>query len=511
MIWPAYDPGLRGAQLNPSGPSGSVSPYQPAHATPKTVHSSLPAVAHRGTVCPSSCAPQPSHPILHPTLQGPPRVSSQVLPPQQSTSMHEAPTFANGHPKAGLSHEVGPIIGRGGSKTVRLLPPETRDSDLLALGSYWGRVISVRAILSHPPPPYPTRHQALPSNTICKGVGFILYENVHQAMAAISGLRQIGFEASMARDSVNLQLRQLADEGSTNLYLSNLPISFQEADLVHLLRPAQVLSVRLLRQNDVIPASERLSPGPSRGIGFARIAYRNAADEAIERLQGVFLPGSCAPLRVRYADSMGQKELKNRVCLGQTPRAATTSSRLGPTSAESPPASQYPGGPCGSLNAPSCTDPTLASSRASLEAPSAGRPGSTLSPIQEYTDHGSVLSDSNGGRSCISAHAESDESSPPPSPSLPSANTSRTTSPSPSFRSKGGATLPAFSIRPSVLHSRSAPDTVAMIKRCTEVLVSNNESHSRQHVDDGQEIVPASTMSPTPTNLRRSTSSSALH
>ncbi|SGY76375.1 BQ5605_C005g03486 [Microbotryum silenes-dioicae] len=269
------------------------------------MHSSLSVAHHRETARLPSCSPQPVPPLL-PYL---PRAPSQRFSPS-IPMLPLAPMPTISHHKAARSYEVRSSTAPSGSLAtsshtniyVRLLPPETRDSDLLALGSYWGRVISVRAILSHPPPPYPTRRHCLPSNTTCKGVGFILYENSHQALSAISGLRQIGFEASLARDSLNLRLRQLADEGSTNLYLSNLPTAFGEEDLIHLLRPARVLSVRLLRQNDAIPASQRLSPGPSRGIGFARIADRDAADEVIERLQAVFLPGSNAPLRVRYGE-----------------------------------------------------------------------------------------------------------------------------------------------------------------------------------------------------------------
>ncbi|KDE06489.1 hypothetical protein, variant [Microbotryum lychnidis-dioicae p1A1 Lamole] len=488
------------------------------------MHSSLSVAHHRETARLPSCSPQPVPPLL-PYL---PRAPSQRFSPS-IPMLPLAPMPTISHHKAARSYEVrsstapsGSLATSSGSKPphsratagsdlrsieghtniyVRLLPPETRDSDLLALGSYWGRVISVRAILSHPPPPYPTRRHCLPSNTTCKGVGFILYENSHQALSAISGLRQIGFEASLARDSLNLRLRQLADEGSTNLYLSNLPTAFGEEDLIHLLRPARVLSVRLLRQNDAIPASQRLSPGPSRGIGFARIADRDAADEVIERLQAVFLPGSNAPLRVRYADSMGQKELKNRICLGQTPRQQNTRSTIC-----SPLATQSSGRACGSPN-------TSVAIKTSLEAASgstAGRRCSTLSPIKEYTDQGSIVLEPKVGQSCTSPHAVSDASSPSPSP--PSANTSRTTSPSPSLRSEDGvAKVRLPSTRPSVIHSRSAPNTVEMIRRCTEVLAPKCESHPQQPADNDREILGKSTTPPKPINLRRSTSSSALH
>ncbi|SCZ97583.1 BZ3500_MvSof-1268-A1-R1_Chr4-3g07268 [Microbotryum saponariae] len=206
---------------------------------------------------------------------------------------------------------------------------------------------------------------------------------------------------------------------------------------------------------------------------------------------------------------MGQKELKNRICLGQTPYVAPGSPRQPKTrsTVRSPLATQSSGDDaCGSPN-------MSVAIKASLEAasgPAAGRRGSTLSPIKEYTDQGSIYFESKVGRSCTSAHAVSDASSPSPSP--PSANTSRTTSPSPSLRSEDGvAEVRLPSTRPSVIHSRSAPNTVEMFRRCTEALATKCESHPQQPADNDREILGKSTTPPKPINLRRSTSSSALH
>ncbi len=107
---------------------------------------------------------------------------------------------------------------------------------------------------------------------MCKGCGFILFASRDEAAVAIRVLNDRGFEASFAKgDSPSLRLRQLSDADSTNLYLANLPIEFSERRVAELLEPwAVVVSVRLLRVNDALPAGERGDRGQSKGIGFAR-------------------------------------------------------------------------------------------------------------------------------------------------------------------------------------------------------------------------------------------------
>lgn len=123
------------------------------------------------------------------------------------------------------------------------------------------------------------------------------------------------------QESVSLKLRRLADENSTNLYLTNLPYYFENHDVVQLLAPATVLSVRILRENDALPSDQRGDGGASKGIGFARwvsppsasfrvpiltlaadpsLEDRDIADSVISRLNGLHLPGSGLPLRIRY-------------------------------------------------------------------------------------------------------------------------------------------------------------------------------------------------------------------
>lgn len=170
---------------------------------------------------------------------------------------------------------------------IRLLPPHTRDRDLFRLGAEFGKVRSVRVMLDDNPTTstQSTNSSPTPSGQdtsvelssdgpepACRGCGFILFTSRDEAARAIQLLNQRGFEASFAKgDSPSLRLRQLSDAESTNIYLANLPVEMSEAEVAELLaRWAVVVSVRLLRQNDALPASERGDRGKSKGIGFAR-------------------------------------------------------------------------------------------------------------------------------------------------------------------------------------------------------------------------------------------------
>ncbi|KAK4702854.1 hypothetical protein P7C70_g3370, partial [Phenoliferia sp. Uapishka_3] len=204
---------------------------------------------------------------------------------------------------------------------VRLLPQHTRDSDLLSLGSLFAPVVSVKALLDRNALPrerdttyYDSRESSIPrpqsllfSEPSCRGVGFILYQSVDDATKAIIGLVNLGFDASFAKESVGMKLKQLADVNSANLYLSNIPQSYGEEDLEQLFFPALVKSVRLLRHTAEFDDG---APGLSRGVGFARLGDRESADVAIARLKDAFLPGSTLPLKIRYADSPQQRNFK---------------------------------------------------------------------------------------------------------------------------------------------------------------------------------------------------------
>ncbi len=93
----------------------------------------------------------------------------------------------------------------------------------------------------------------------------------------------------------------MADTSSTNVYLSNLPVKLNEAQLEQLFNPHPVASLKILY--DV--------HGESKGVGFVRLFDRQTARTCIERLHGRVLPGTTLPLQVRFADSEAQKHLKH--------------------------------------------------------------------------------------------------------------------------------------------------------------------------------------------------------
>ncbi|CAO3580975.1 unnamed protein product [Absidia cylindrospora] len=140
----------------------------------------------------------------------------------------------------------------------------------------------------------------------CKGYGFALFEQEQDCHIAIDGLNNAGLQASFARvgqESFSSRLRNLQDETSTNIYISNLPLDMTEQKLEELFQPFQTVSSRILRD----PRS-----GISRGVGFARMCDRLAAISIIERFSGHVIVGSSASLQVRFADSPAQKKLKNQ-------------------------------------------------------------------------------------------------------------------------------------------------------------------------------------------------------
>ncbi|KTW28434.1 hypothetical protein T552_01697 [Pneumocystis carinii B80] len=172
---------------------------------------------------------------------------------------------------------------------IRGLPPDTTDESLYILASRFGKIHSSKAILDT-------------QSGTCKGFGFAWFEEEEEAKACIAGLMHFGYQVSFAKESFSTRLKNLADPGSTNLYLSNLPLNMHEKDLEEQFAPYKVISNRILRDSNNV----------SRGVGFARMSDREAADAIIENFDGKKLPGAAMPLQVRYADSPSQKRLKGQ-------------------------------------------------------------------------------------------------------------------------------------------------------------------------------------------------------
>ncbi|KAI8984234.1 hypothetical protein BDF20DRAFT_817224 [Mycotypha africana] len=176
---------------------------------------------------------------------------------------------------------------------VRGLSSSTTDESFLEMCQVYGDVASSKAIIDQ-------------KTGECKGYGFAMFNNEKECEEAITGLNKAGLQASYARvgqESFSSRLKNLQDETSTNIYISNLPLDYTEEKLEELFQPYRTVSNRILRD----PQS-----GLSRGVGFARMSDRQAASAIIDKFNGHTIEGSSAPLQVRFADSPAQKKLKSQ-------------------------------------------------------------------------------------------------------------------------------------------------------------------------------------------------------
>ncbi|KAJ2892772.1 RNA binding protein MSSP-2 [Zalerion maritima] len=171
---------------------------------------------------------------------------------------------------------------------IRGLHPTTDDDLLLKYASRFGKVETSKAIIDT-------------STGACKGFGFAKFYDVHHSELCIRGFHRLGYEVGFARESFNSRLKAEGDESSANLYISNLPKSFDEAALGTVFMGYPILSSKILRD----------SMGNSRGVGFARFESRDICDEIIRKYNGVQTLGDeRLVMQVRYADTPAQKELK---------------------------------------------------------------------------------------------------------------------------------------------------------------------------------------------------------
>lgn len=167
------------------------------------------------------------------------------------------------------------------------------DDELLRIGSQFGEVISHKAIINS-------------ETGLCKGYGFIMFAWAKDAAVAMVELQKRGYQTSFARhESFSAKLRMMSDVRSTNVYVSNLPLTMTDQQLEHLVAPHSIVSRRILSKAD----------GTSRGVGFIRFHTREVAQECIDRLHGKRLIGHPHPLQARFADSENQKRLKQDTSL----------------------------------------------------------------------------------------------------------------------------------------------------------------------------------------------------
>ncbi|KAJ3027462.1 UNVERIFIED_CONTAM: hypothetical protein HDU68_003759 [Siphonaria sp. JEL0065] len=170
---------------------------------------------------------------------------------------------------------------------IKGLKNSCTDDDLYNMCKVYGNIHSSKAILDL------TTHE-------CKGFGFVMYETMDESQLALHELSKLGYNVSFAKETFNTRLKNLQDEDSTNVYVSNLPIEMDEDGMFRLFAPHTIISTKILRD----PATQQ-----SRGVGFARMDSRAAAQAIITEFNGRPLDsGQC--LQVRFADSAAQKKFK---------------------------------------------------------------------------------------------------------------------------------------------------------------------------------------------------------
>jgi len=148
------------------------------------------------------------------------------------------------------------------------------------------------------------------------GYGFVEYTNEEDAMKAIETFN--GFKLEHKRLKVALARPNCDETKDTNLYIRNIPASYDEQQLLNLFTPfGQVVQVRILRDQ---------STSLSRGIGFAIMSTKQMAQLAIAGLDGTRVPltndgsssssngitesasgSSTEPIYVKYADEESKK------------------------------------------------------------------------------------------------------------------------------------------------------------------------------------------------------------
>ncbi|KAJ6259269.1 hypothetical protein Dda_6168 [Drechslerella dactyloides] len=180
------------------------------------------------------------------------------------------------------------------------LPITMTDELLYEMVAPYGEIVSLKAIAERP-------------SGECKGFGFAMFTTAESARACIDGLTEnSNYYAKIARRSFYTYLKEKADETSTNLYVSNLPHTWDADKIVAVFHAYEYSTVRLL-----------IKECKFKGVAFIDFKDRAICNEIIEKFNGVKLDekGHYLKLQVRYADTKEQKELKREAQLvGRFPR-----------------------------------------------------------------------------------------------------------------------------------------------------------------------------------------------
>ncbi|XHG04197.1 hypothetical protein AWENTII_007475 [Aspergillus wentii] len=172
---------------------------------------------------------------------------------------------------------------------IRGFLPETTDEVLHSYASRFGKIDRCKAIVDL-------------DTGLCKGFGFVQYYNFESCENCIRGFFYLGYQASFAQKSRNSRLKDLEDRASTNIYCTNLPIDWTEADLRRHFEPYQVVSEKISRDDKT---------GVSKEVGFARFESREIAEKVLSEFHNV-VGEDGVKLLLRFADTKAQKILKQQ-------------------------------------------------------------------------------------------------------------------------------------------------------------------------------------------------------
>ncbi|KAK2783584.1 hypothetical protein FQN52_009588, partial [Onygenales sp. PD_12] len=172
---------------------------------------------------------------------------------------------------------------------IRGFLPETTDEMLLAYASRFGKIDRCKAIVDL-------------ETGLCKGFGFVQFFSFDACENCIRGFFHLGYQASFAQKSRNSRLKDLEDKSSTNIYCTNVPIDWVEADLRRHFQPYQVVSEKISRDE---------STGVSKEVGFARFESREIAEKVLGQFHNVAAKDG-VKLLLRFADTKAQKQLKHQ-------------------------------------------------------------------------------------------------------------------------------------------------------------------------------------------------------
>ncbi|KAE8144706.1 hypothetical protein BDV25DRAFT_145350 [Aspergillus avenaceus] len=172
---------------------------------------------------------------------------------------------------------------------IRGFLPETTDEMLYAYASRFGKIDRCKAIVDL-------------DTGLCKGFGFVQYYNFESCENCIRGFFYLGYQASFAQKSRNSRLKDLEDKTSTNIYCTNIPNDWTEADLRRHFEPYRVVSEKISRDEKT---------GVSKEVGFARFETRDVAEKVLNEYHNITGKDG-VKLLLRFADTKAQKLLKQQ-------------------------------------------------------------------------------------------------------------------------------------------------------------------------------------------------------